>query len=256
MKTIPFLACAWCIAIVSAAQSKKETFYLFRSDWNPAKSINDAAYFMQVVKDNDSAYVCRYYQKNGPMVRQETYRDKDMDIPNGLFVWYDANGNADSIGHVLNKRKDGDWRYYHSGVPVATIHYDNGKPLKTNNFNGAVGGNNSEETREVKISVAEFRNGGIPGWIKFIQKNLNTPDRFKSVMLQKNLNTGKVMVSFNVNTEGMIDDIVIEQSCEWSADMEVIRMLRSSPPWMPATQNGEKVNFRHRQLLSFNIMSR
>jgi hypothetical protein len=40
-----------------------------------AKKIDDAIYLLQVIKHSDTEYVCRYYNKFGPMVRQETFLD-------------------------------------------------------------------------------------------------------------------------------------------------------------------------------------
>ena len=54
------------------SQKAEGNFYVFKADWTPAKSIDDCTYFMQEMKDNDTEYVCRYYNKSGPMVRQET----------------------------------------------------------------------------------------------------------------------------------------------------------------------------------------
>ena len=74
------------------SQKTNENFYVFKADWSAAKSIDDSTYFMQEIKDNDTEYVCRYYNKSGPMVRQETYKDESLTIPNGRFCWYNEKG--------------------------------------------------------------------------------------------------------------------------------------------------------------------
>jgi hypothetical protein len=88
------------LALPRLAFSQKQEdgiFYLMKIDWSATKNIDKAAYFMQVIQENDSTYICRFYNKYGPMIRQETFLDSALSIPNGRFCWYDAKGNLDSI---------------------------------------------------------------------------------------------------------------------------------------------------------------
>ena len=52
-----------------AQKRKKEkldpSFYLFKEDRTGAASLDEATYFMQPIKENDSLYICRYYNKPG-----------------------------------------------------------------------------------------------------------------------------------------------------------------------------------------------
>lgn len=98
------------IAVSSSAQTSDQ-FMLYKKDWSLAADINSAAYFMHRVVDNDTTYTCRYYQKNGPLVKLETYYDSNLSIPNGLFAWYNYRGYLDSTGFVFRGKKDKTWRY-------------------------------------------------------------------------------------------------------------------------------------------------
>lgn len=53
--------------------------------------------------------------------------------------------------------------------------------------------------------------------------------------------SGRVKVSFVVETNGTISNERIENSLDEASDKEALRVIRSSPKWIPALQNGEKV---------------
>jgi hypothetical protein len=98
------------------AQKQNDAFYVFKKDWSGAKNLDEAAYFMQVLKETDTTYVCRYYNKSGPMAKQESYLDEDLTIPNGRFCWYNINGDLDSIGN------GGSWQKRRSLVLLSRYH--------------------------------------------------------------------------------------------------------------------------------------
>jgi len=256
----------------SFAQKKKkqqlpdENVYLLKADWTGASSMDDATYFMQIIKQSDSAYVCRYYQKFGPMVRQESFRDEGLSIPYGRFCWYNEKGELDSIGLVVNGKKDNYWNYYKNGKSILTIKYDNGRVINKTDYMAKI----FTDENGIKISLdeknkadsiyndsikttqveAKFKNGS-QDWVEYIQKNLTTPDRLINV-----LGTGKheATVVFMVSKEGNIDpDIYLIKSVEWSGDREIFRLIQNSPPWKPAMQDGRPVFYRQKQTLTFQV---
>src|SRR5262249_40139564 len=114
------------IQVVKAQKQNDDVFYVFKKDWSSAKSVDDAVYFMQTTKDNDTTYVCTYYNKLGPMVKQESYLDSDLTVPNGRFCWYNAKGDLDTIGMVYHGRKDNNWFYYRDTVLFKQECYESG----------------------------------------------------------------------------------------------------------------------------------
>jgi len=86
-----------------------------------------------------------------------------------------------------------------------------------------------------------------------LSHSLNTPDRLKSILGAKGGGKATVFVLFSIDKEGNLSDIIIDRSVEWSADMEVIRVLKESPKWKPAFQNGRNVIYWHRQGLTFVV---
>jgi len=241
----------------------------FKKDWSAAKDYDQATYFMHAVKENDTTYICRYYRKTGPMIKWETYKDEKLEIPNGRFAWYNAKGKLDSMGMVVNGRKDKNWYYGldDSLHPKVEEYFENckfqvRKNYVTRTITYSDGSTKSfadiereEKKKEIKedtvIQVpAEFE-GGIPGWSAYIAKNVVTPERLLSLV--RGGTKAVVGILFIVNKEGEIQDVFVKQSYEWSADLEAIRVIKTAPNWKPAIQNGKKVVYRHSQNISYHI---
>ena len=256
---------------ILAAQDASGHLYFYRSDWTQAKNMDRAVYFMHEIKENDTVYTCRYYQKYGPMVKLVTYKDDQLTILNGLLIWYNKNGTIDSSGTVYQGQKDGEWNFYLGSLkPMIIKIYDKGILLKTTDYvqqqivnrdgsiidlkapqKKALTDTANEKVYTVIQTPAQFE-GGINAWQKFIQNTMKTPDRFIN-LAGKHAVKAFVGAHFDIDTDGKLGNIIITKSCEWSVDMEVIRMLNLSPKWKPAEQNFKKVIYRHAQQFGFIV---
>ena len=96
---------------------------------------------------------------------------------------------------------------------------------------------------------AEFP-GGLSAWAKYLQKNLdpNVPIRNRA----RN-GTYKVVVKFIVTRDGTISNIQAETNFGHGMEEEVIRVIQNGPKWIPAMQNGRKVNAYRRQPVTFVV---
>jgi len=211
---------------------------------------------MQKTVENDTTYVCRFYQKNGPMIQMESYRDTGLDIRHGRFAWYNIRGDLDSMGIYYSGRKDKWWDYgfddschiksseeYENGIVKRRINYLTGKIYWADGKEESL-----SENKNVQVA-AEFKKGGLKGWSAYLNRNLKTPDRF--LQLAGMLADKTVVAGFEINKEGIVSDVFILHSCEWSVDMESIRVIKKSPAWEPALQNGEKTIYRHLQNITY-----
>jgi len=247
--------------------------YLLKKDFSPAKNESEAKYFLQLIKADDTTYVCRYYNKTGPMIRQEVFYDANLSIPNGRFCWYDENGNLDSTGFVNHGQKDQQWITYNDKMEkTKSYKYDNGREIERRDYtaNLYIGKDGSTAKLDEKekaehdayvadsiankliLQEAKFDEGNDKNkkWQKYLEKNLQVPNRTMTVLGR---GTYSILVSFVVNKDGSTDDIFIMQSVEWSADTEIFHLIKDSPKWIPATRNGEKVLYRQKQFISFQV---
>ncbi len=251
------------------AQKEKEDnsqVYMYKKDWSTAANIDEAMYFTHVVKESDSVYIARSYNKNGPMIRQESFSDEDLSVPNGRFCWYNKNGNLDSTGWVVNGKKDNDWVYYRNDKTYLIMRYNLGKFANKSDYDAGIytdadGNTIPLEEKRIKDSIewnsvkheqveAKYKNG-TKAWQNYISENLKTPDRLMNI-----LGRGKYtdVVLFMINKEGDIDkDYFLMKSCEWSGDMEVLRIIKESPKWQAAKQDGKPVFYRQKQSITFEV---
>lgn len=101
---------------------------------------------------------------------------------------------------------------------------------------------------------AEFP-GGLAGWTKYLEQNLNAELGVKYVKIKKGQSVGKatVIVTFIVDKEGNISDVRAENKQHPKLVAEAIRVIKEGPKWIPATQNGRKVKYRHRQAITWQV---
>jgi len=96
---------------------------------------------------------------------------------------------------------------------------------------------------------AEFP-GGTAGWSNYLMNNLdrNLPNRNKAV-------PGKYTVKLNfiVSKNGDVENIIAENNPGYGTASEAIRVIEKGPKWIPAEQNGRKVNFLMKQVIVFNV---
>ncbi|HCQ13054.1 energy transducer TonB [Flavobacterium sp.] len=158
--------------------------------------------------------------------------DKNGDLKNIKVIQFDNFESATEIMRVLTKSPK--WKpAQKGGNPVAvTMKFPFDVKLK----------NNNEVSQSKKIEkvasdstvekVPEY-SGGLSNFYKFIAKNYREPD-------QPGLN-GKVIVSFVVEVDGSLSNFVIDKDLGFGTGKEAIRVLKKSPKWTPATQNGVPV---------------
>jgi protein TonB len=101
-----------------------------------------------------------------------------------------------------------------------------------------------------KIEVEASYPGGSNAWFSFLSENLNS-----YVPGDKGCPPGKyqVVVRFIVDKEGIIDSLLAETHIGYGMEEELIRVLKLSPKWNPASQNGRVVKSYKRQPLTFVV---
>jgi GldM third domain/Gram-negative bacterial TonB protein C-terminal len=102
------------------------------------------------------------------------------------------------------------------------------------------------ETVDIEASFA----GGDIGWRKFIEHNLKA-----DVAVENGAPTGifTVWVQFVVDKNGNISDIRPLTKNGYGMEEEVIRILKKSPQWTPASQNGRLVRAYRKPPVTFMI---
>ncbi|MCH6201012.1 energy transducer TonB [Aquiflexum sp. LQ15W] len=97
-----------------------------------------------------------------------------------------------------------------------------------------------DEVFDVVDEVPEFP-GGMEGWNGFLRNNLTYP----TLARQKGIE-GTVYITFVVNKDGSVSDANILRGIGGGCDEESLRVIQSSPNWIPGKNKGEIVRTRMR----------
>ncbi|HTD41814.1 MAG TPA: TonB family protein [Mucilaginibacter sp.] len=103
-----------------------------------------------------------------------------------------------------------------------------------------------KETYEIQVMPQPY--GGEAAWGKFLQKNMHYPPAAIEAHAQ-----GKVFLSFIVEKDGHISNIVVERGVGYGLDEEAVRVLKLAPAWKPGIQNGHQVRVKFSMPISFQL---
>lgn len=95
------------------------------------------------------------------------------------------------------------------------------------------------KTRQVFVVLeqnATFQGGDLETFRAWVLQNLKYPESAAKQSIQ-----GKVILSFIVEADGKINEVKVLRGVDPSLDEEGIRVIKSSPDWMPGKQAGKTV---------------
>lgn len=101
-----------------------------------------------------------------------------------------------------------------------------------------------------KVEVEAGFSGGEDAWRNYLRENLNA-----NVPVDNRSPAGKytVIVKFIVSKDGRLSEVMCENNPGYGMCEEAVRVIKHSPMWTPAIQNGRYVNAYRRQPLTFVI---
>lgn len=90
--------------------------------------------------------------------------------------------------------------------------------------------------------------GGQSAMYAWLGKNIKYPAAAQRANI-----SGKVFVSFTVNTDGSITDVQVLKGLGFGTDEEAIRVVKSMPKWKPGKQSGRAVRVKYNLPISFQL---
>jgi TonB family protein len=248
MKSI-LLFCFIICFLFSFAQDKNQFYAL---DKNMNQTVLDSSkYILWIHEKEDSNWQWDYYYTWGTMVKSNSYFDHDGTIPNGRFCIYNNYGNLDSTGIYDHGKKNGSFYKYRSYTKdsIRAVHqYD----YVEDSLVKSVSLNDHKETAKDSTNGKESEYpGGIAAWYKYLGQHLVYPDRAVSKEVQ-----GQVQVNFIVDTNGVVKDLFLQKSVEYSIDQASLELIKKSGEWTPATNKGLPVQSYKMQPINFKLESK
>jgi protein TonB len=90
--------------------------------------------------------------------------------------------------------------------------------------------------------------GGTAEMYKYLSKNIKYP----SAASRANV-SGRVFMSFVVNTDGSIQDVSVLKGLGFGCDEEAIRVVKAMPKWKPGKQSGRAVRVKYNLPINFQL---
>lgn len=109
--------------------------------------------------------------------------------------------------------------------------------------------NSKDSSADVIEKEAEFP-GGTEKWQNFIAKNLNPKVPVKNGAPR---GTYRVIISFIIEKDGSIVEAIAVTDPGYGMAEEAIRVIKKSPKWKPAVQNGTYLMSKKSQPFIFQI---
>ncbi|CCH56897.1 TonB family protein [Fibrisoma limi BUZ 3] len=104
-----------------------------------------------------------------------------------------------------------------------------------------------EEIFTVVEQQPEFT-GGMAALGQYLSKNL----RYPAAAQRANV-SGRVFVSFVVNTDGSIQDVQVLKGLGFGTDEEALRVVKAMPKWRPGKQSGRPVRVKFNLPINFTL---
>jgi len=206
---------------------------------------NGKPYLVKEYPDNDD----RYNDINNNFLIEANYDSLGtalVENSNGYYKGYDNSFKyVDEEGSVKNGKRDGIWKgTYKNFKTTFTETYENGN---------LVTGTATYEDGKTAVytksrGVPPQFKGGLDAFASYLGSNIQYPDDARENNVQ-----GKVILSFVVEKDGEISNIVVSKPVSLSIDAEAVRVIKNSPRWIPGTQFGRPVRVSYSVPISFNL---
>jgi protein TonB len=98
-----------------------------------------------------------------------------------------------------------------------------------------------------KVEIESDFPGGAGAWVKFLNSNLTYPPKAVRKKVE-----GTVVVQFIVEKNGTLSDIQAISGPELLLDA-ALKVIKESPNWKPAIQDGRKVRSYKKQPITFRL---
>lgn len=237
--------------VLSYGQRNKKTqeaFFSFDENWKDA-DINKATYFIRRTKISDTCWQFDTYNMYGPMIKSEQFIDEKGTLAHGRFTIFNQKGKIDSFCNYSKGVPNGYWYIYNDPFYEIRLTYEMGVLTDTKKT-VRVKGTKPKDSLAKEEKESEFV-GGLPAWQRYLNRNLEYPQR-----ALKNNMQGEVSIAFEIDTTGNIPDCFVFRSVEFSLDEEALRIIRKSPRWEPAFQEGQLKKSFKRQPIIFRLPGR
>jgi hypothetical protein len=243
MKKLTVLLITCLISINLNAQ--KITNFILVGEKGITKNIKEAKNFIMIKKYPDGSFERKDYMLHGPLKVMKTYSDSSLNILNGMFCTYRPDGSIKLSGHYVNNKMENEWYRYNDTGKVILIENYLADSLVNSKIPDTTYDDKLVQLKDGEKEAAYI--GGNAALKNFLVKNINAE------LAEKSVKGGQVRVAFKIDTVGKVTIYHLRKSVEFILDEEALRVIGKMPDWIPAEQEGKKVNAYRIQPLTFAV---
>jgi TonB family protein len=137
-------------------------------------------------------------------------------------------GSLNKMGKVKDGLRDSIWTVKVKGISLYSEKYNMGVFKEGTRFL-----DNGKESTYSKIEESSEPNKGMIEFYNYVGKQMKYPPDARNKGIQ-----GRVFVEFTIETDGSITNVRALKSPSESLSKEAIRVVKSSPKWIPGFQRG------------------
>lgn len=262
-----FLTILFFVFAVNAIAQNNSFVKYYDSTW--VYTTKEKANFYTEFKRVGYNYLCTsYYLPSNKLYSKSMYVDTLFQKGVGTIVnYYETGEKKDSAFFSPTGKLVFNYGFYKNGIlkdsskqdadgliTESFLFYENGKLFvhetyfpneKTEAFDEA----GNKMPNYIYQREAEFK-GGMDKWIKYLTNNLKS-----KIPVKKGAPPGlySVIVKFTITENGDVTDVSAENDPGYGTKEEAIRVLEKSPKWNPAIFKNKKVEFHHKQSITFQV---
>lgn len=212
----------------------QDTTY-YDSKWKKIES-SEGAEFYEIVsrdkKDSNKAMVNNYFI-SGEIYSEMTYSNYTDEVKEGKEKYYYKNGQLKKESNYKSGEKEGNFStYFQNGNLKRSDEYKNG-----NFISGKCFTSQGKDTSYYEYYVSAVFPGGRAAFNEFLANEIKYPKDSQKKRIQ-----GRVVVYFEIKSDGSSKVIRLIKTVSEELDAEAIRVIESMPKWTPAFLDGVPVN--------------
>ncbi len=221
------------VSFLSVAAFGQERVDYLDPQLNLVKDSLTSKFIRKVSSVNDSVHNVTINYRTGELMMTGSYKDKGLQLENGDFKYFYANGVVESEGKYRNGYKVGTWkRWSYDGSTKPDRLYADENFKKTNRTTGS----------------AKFP-GGMAALQKMVDDSLLYPVEARERGIE-----GTVYVTFLIDASGDVRQPEVTDGVHYLLDDEALRFVSTMPTWTPATRNGLPVESSFIMPVTFSLM--
>jgi protein TonB len=191
-----------------------------------------AKFSRDIVISPDSIYHVTVKFITGETFMSGSYIDPKLEIADGNFTYYYANGYKESEGRFKNGYKVGVWKRW--------------------NFEGVAKPDRYYPDENFKATNRTSKPAKFPGGMSALQAMVNDSLKYPAEARERKIE-GTVYVTFTIDATGEVSRPQVSDGVHYLLDEEALRFVSSLPTWTPAAKNGMPVDSNYIMPITFDL---